>query len=218
MLYSYPFWFINAFALVNLGFGYFVNKNLKIGKSISIDYATIICVLSYIIIHTPLFSIIPYPLPLSLDCAFGAFVYYYVGYRLKGVNMELNRTSLILLILPFVFIGYHIRIGWNYHINMKDVEYNSLLLDLLLPLSFIYLFYIISILLKKVTGVSKLLAYVGRSSMTIFFTHAATLFFFNKQIELWLSTSLAIVVGVCIHILLTKSKYTRLLFLGISPK
>ena len=47
--YSYPYWFINAFALVNLGFGAIVGKSVKLGKEIAIDYTTILFFISYII-------------------------------------------------------------------------------------------------------------------------------------------------------------------------
>lgn len=218
LLYSYPFWFINAYAIVNLGFGYLINKNLKIGKSVMIDYATLVFVLSYILIHTPLLTFLPYPLPVSIDCAFGAFVYYYLGYKLQQVNIHLNRKTIIILIIPVVFVGLNAFFGWGYEINMKDVEYNSLLLDFVIPLSFVYLFYIISTQLKKVTVLSKVLAYIGCSSMTIFFTHAATLYVFNSHVAIWLNVLLTMFLGVVAHSLFSKYKYTKILFLGVSKK
>ncbi len=214
LAYSYPYWFINAFALVNLGFGTILSKSLKLSKEITIDYATILFLISYILIHTPLFSILPYPLPMSMDCAFGSYIYYYIGYKLKSVDIMNIKKFWIILIIPVLFIYLNNCLDWNYRINMKDITYNSLLLDLLVPCSFIYLLYVFSLLLKKICYVSDALAYIGCSSMTIFYTHAAILYLFLNDVPTWWNVLFAIIIGLFIHILLGKNKYTSLLFLG----
>lgn len=212
LIYSYPYWFINAFALVNLGFGTIVGKSLKLGEKITIDYATILFLISYVLIHTPLFSILPYPLPLSMDCAFGAYIFYYIGYKLKSVDIMNIKKYWIILIISILFICCNDYLDWNY--NMKDMTYNSLWLDMLVPCSFIYLLYVFSLLLKKVCYVSDALVYIGSSSMTIFYTHAAILFLFKNEVTTWLNVFFAIIIGLFIHYLFGRNKYTSLLFLG----
>jgi fucose 4-O-acetylase-like acetyltransferase len=214
LAYSYPYWFINAFALVNLGFGTILSKSLKLSKEITIDYATILFLISYILIHTPLFSIFPYPLPMSMDCAFGAYIYYYTGYKLKSVDIMNIKKFWIILILPALFIYLNNYLDWNYKINMKDITYNSLLLDMLVPCSFIYLLYIFSLLLKKVCYVSNTLVYIGSSSMTIFYTHAAILFLFKNEVPIGLNILFTIMIGLIIHNLFGRNKYTSIVFLG----
>ena len=214
LVYSYPYWFINAFAIVNIIFGIFFDKSLKIGKVLNVNYTTIIFLFSYILIHTHLFRILPYPLPMSIDCALGGYVFYYLGFKLKKVDLINNRKYLTILIIPFAFIILNRFLDLNYRFNMKAMSYHSIWLDLLIPCSFVYLLYIISVLLKKISYISNLLVKVGSSSMTIFYIHAAILYILKNEITTVMNVAITIVIGVVVHKLLTRFEFSRFLFLG----
>lgn len=223
-IYSYPFWFINSLLVVNICYclikkytSHNVLINIKIGGGkCSVYYSDIICIVCYVLIHTPLFNLLPIPLPWGVDAAIGAFVFFHVGNRLK--NLRLNGMLLvgiaILSVLSFTFLNSHFNL--DYRINMKSMTYNHVLLDLMVPLSFIFVFLWVSNILKRIPYISTFIAYVGKSSMTIYFTHAALLYSMKTYFCLYNVTAIIITisVGLTLHYLFGLHKTSKLLLLG----
>lgn len=104
----------------------------------------------------------------------------------------------------------------NYNINMKSMIYNHYLLDLIVPVSFTYMLYRLSLILTHVNFVKSVLAYLGKSSMTIYFTHAALLYILEKyfSLNIWMTITITIIVGGILHYIFRKFKILKILFTG----
>ena len=202
--YSYPWWFVNAMMVALILFS--LLNRVKIGGGIT----ALAC---YILIHISfLWEALPIPLPWSIDNALGAMVYIYVGWRMK--EYVFRWTHLWVLIIPvlFIWINWHFR--WHYHLNMKDMHFENALLDVVVPQSFTFLFYVVSLGLSRIPYVSRALAYVGMSSLTIFFVHAAVLHLVKPDMGALISVVTSVIVGVAMNMLWSTNAYTRYLFLG----
>lgn len=105
--------------------------------------------------------------------------------------------------------------GVNYQINMASMVYDNLILDLLVPCMFTFALYILCIQLKKWKIVATVVSILGRSSMTIYFTHAAIIFWLRSYVEQSMIVVLCIFIGMTLHHSFLRFRYTRMLFLGI---
>lgn len=59
---------------------------------------------------------------------------------------------------------------------MASIEYNHLILDLLVPCIFAFAIYLLCMYLKKWKYITYFFSVLGHSSLTIYFTHAALLY------------------------------------------
>lgn len=99
---------------------------------------------------------------------------------------------------------------------MASIEYNHLILDLLVPCMFAFTIYLLCMYLKKWKYITYLFSVLGHSSLTIYFTHAALLYVLAPFIGQPIMIVCCLITGACFHYLFTKFKYTRILFLGIT--
>lgn len=176
-----------------------------------------IIILSFIWIIIHLFDVmklILVPLPWSLDEALGAIVFLFIGDYAK--NIEHKQFHFLILIIPFIFITVNHTMELNYKFNMKSMMYNHYLLDLIVPVSFTYMLYRLSFLLSHVDFIKSVLVYLGKSSMTIYFTHGAILYLLGKyfSLNIWIIIAVTVIIGGILHNILYKFKLLRILFTG----
>lgn len=209
-IYSYPFWFINALFVSSIGFSYllWITKRYKNHTFL----LAIIILLFYITIHINVVYPFSFPLPWGLDQMFGALVFIYIGYIYNWKQLS-KPLQIILSLIALVFPFFNFECGYNYILNMQKMEYDNFILDLIIPCSFAMLFYKLSLIIKKIPIVNKILEELGRASMTIFFTHAAIFSLIGNEYPITRITA-ALGLGYLIHQILLLNTYLRLFFIG----
>lgn len=206
-VYSYPFWFINSLLVVNVAYclmnKFLDNRLLTLVKwgGVNLYYSDIICVACYLLIHTSVFHLLPIPLPWGIDAAIGAFVFFYIGDK-WNISISNQRWVWWSILFIIIFIAINHCCNWEYKINMKAMTYNHIILDLLVPTAFIFIFLQISKMLEHVPFISSALAYTGKCSMTIYFLHAALLYVMKSHVPIFMNISITISLGVFIHYIL----------------
>lgn len=203
--FSYPFWYINTLFVALVSFG--LIKQLR-------ETIQLLLIASlYIIIH--LMSCLDFhpPVPWGIDNAMGALVFIYIGDQFKMYKPK--KLHYFLVGLPVLFAFVNKWGGVNYQINMASMVYDNLILDLLVPCMFTFALYILCIQLKKWKIVATVVSILGRSSMTIYFTHAAIIFWLRPYVEQSMIVVLCIFIGMTLHYSFLRFRYTRMLFLGI---
>ncbi len=207
-LYSYPFWYMNC-----LFFSILIYSS---AKSFFKKGLFIIVLIFWIIAHLHIFrNIITTPLPWGIDNAIGVIIYLYLGDLFKQVSFK--RWHLILLLIPIIFIFANKCFNLSYYINCKDMTYNHALLDIIVPVSFTYLLYQISILIKNLNLPGRrILSYLGVCSISIYFTHAAILQILDRTLHLniWVCVLSCLIFGSLLQTIFKRNKITSLLFLG----
>ena len=204
-IYSFPFWYINALFVGSMAVG--------MAHSWKNGYKWLSLAVIWVVLHIGVLKLLPIPLPWGIDNALGAIVFLAVGHWAK--KMVCRQWHVWLLLVPVAFVVLNYYGGLGYKINMKSMIYDHFLLDLIVPLSFTYLLYRISCVLTRVHCVSSAIAYMGRASITIYFTHAAILWV-TRDVPYGASAQIAIalVVGLTLHALFSRYRLTRILFLG----
>lgn len=159
-------------------------------------------------------KLFPAPLPWSLDEALGAVIFLFIGDYAK--NIKSKPYHCLFLMIPFLFIIVNHLMKLNYDINMKSMIYNHYLLDFIVPVSFTYMLYRLSLILTHVNFVKSVLAYLGKSSMTIYFTHAALLCLLAEyfNLNIWITIAVTITIGGILHYIFCKFKILKILFTG----
>lgn len=216
-VYSFPWWFVNALMVSLIAFSF-----LRKAKSGGVILFVVIC---YALAHIQvIWRALPANLPWGIDEALGAIPFLWIGHMLRGrlqprtgVPFGVGRWALALggtLVVCAGFCASDTLLGWDYRLNMKSVIYTHWLLDLLVPLSFSYLAYLLSLLLARVPGVRSVLGYVGVACMTVFYIHACVLHVLRPLVGVWGAIVLAVVLGVALHALWSRWHWSRVVFLG----
>ncbi|MDN0047997.1 hypothetical protein QVO10_01120 [Bacteroides gallinaceum] len=203
-VYSFPFWYINALFVGSMAVG--------MAHSWKSKYKYLVLVAIWIVLHVGILKLLPIPLPWGIDNALGAIIFLAVGHGAQKVMRRRWHVLLLLIPIVFVLLNYYWDLG--YKINMKGMVYNHFLLDLIIPLSFTYLLYRISCVLARVQYLSLAIAYMGRASLTIYFTHAAVLWVTRDVPYVSAKIIIALIFGITLHALFGQFKLTRILFLG----
>lgn len=204
-IYSFPYWFINALMMGLLFYGTIRTYKYKI----------ILLLATYVIIHTQLFHLFPIPLPWGIDEGFGALIFIALGDYLKRINLS-DRKLYFIILIPLAFIimnHFHIL---TYKLDMKSMEFNNYILDIIIPVSFTYLFFLISKGIAKIPYIKNLFSYIGLSCMTIYYTHAALLWSYRELgiKNHFLLTLFIVLTGICLHLIFKYNKITSYLFLA----
>lgn len=206
-LYSYPFWFINALFISNILFLCLLYWTKSSQDKKTEALRLIICFLLYIIIHIPTIYPFKFILPWSVDQSLGAIIFIYVGYCLK--NTTLQRYIIVFPIFTLLFVVLHAFYPEiDYNLNMCQMSYPDLVLDLLVPLSFTITLYYLSLGLKYIPYISKILCLIGASSFTIFFTHASVIALWPWQ-KSFLLVLCCVVVGCLLHYIFNIYRVTK---------
>lgn len=204
-IYSFPYWFINALMMGLLFYGTIRKYKYKILFLLAI----------YTIIHTPIFHLLPIPLPWGVDEGFGALIFIALGDYIKKFNLSDKRLYCIIL-LPIVFILMEHGHILTYKLDMKSMWFNNYLLDIIIPVSFTYLFFLISKGIAKIPYIKNLFLQLGLCCMTIYYTHAAFLWSYRElgiRNHLILTILIAL-TGICLHYIFRSNKKLSYLFLG----
>lgn len=204
-IYSYPYWFINALMIGLLFYGTIKDKKYNIIYLIAV----------YLIIHLNVLKLLPIQLPWSLDEGLGALIFIAIGDSFKKINIEDRRLYLIVfLAIIFILLGkYHVL---DFKLNMKDMTYSNYILDILIPVSFTYLFFLISKIISKIPFFRNIFIQTGLCCMTVFYTHAALLWSYRGFgiDNHTLLTLLIVITGIIIHYIFKSNKITSFLFLS----
>lgn len=110
-----------------------------------------------------------------------------------------------------------------YHLDMKNGHYSNPVLALLLPAAAGVIFIAGAGLLSKIKGISDVLAYVGKASMTVMYLHILLIGQVVKHIYgegyFILSCLVVVLLMSCLfHYLVSKNKWMSLIFLGCLDK
>ena len=206
--FSYPFWYINTLFVALVAFGLI--------KQLRPTIQLLLIASSYVIIHLMSYLDFHPPVPWGIDNAMGALVFIYIGDRFKMYRPK--NWHYFLVGLPVLFTFINKLGGVNYQINMASMEYENLILDLLVPCMFTFTLYVLCIQLKKWKVISNMVSILGRSSITIYFTHAAIISWLRPYMEQSTIVALCIFIGLLLHYLFLRFGYTRMLFLGINKE
>lgn len=210
-LYSYPFWFINALFVSTVLFAcilYVLEKHkISVGGGI-----LVITTLLWIVVHIKAIFPFPYPLPWGIDQALGALVFMGLGYMLKGRSLKKWHIVFPLLAIAYI-VGYQIWPSINCTLNMMPMTYNSIVIDMVVPMVFSISLYIFSKMLTYVPLIREALSSIGACTFTIFFTHAAILAVCPWGLT-WGSVLVAVAAGWLIHNVFIRNRNTKMLFVG----
>lgn len=203
-IYSFPYWYINALFIGILMMGICVTWK----KMYQYGFIAVI----WIFLHTGLIHLLPVPLPWGIDNALGSVVFLYIGYLAKDIQYK--KWHLLFLLLPFIFIVLNEYTNLNYKINMMGMVYEHFMLDIIVPLSFTYLFYRLSCFITRMPLICTITAYLGQASITIYFVHAAILWIIRDNFDDSIRIMAALAIGCAFHGLFEYFRITRIMFLG----
>jgi fucose 4-O-acetylase-like acetyltransferase len=163
-----PYWFIRALIVAHV----VVSWQKWVDGRCSSRYnvcSLVACVLCWLLIHNPWIDFNHRLLQL-----FGAI--FFVGIA-KIWSQGIQHLSLRVVSVVFVigFIIWNELYGFLFRLNMSDGVYDNWLLDLCVTLSFSSAIYLISLFFQWL-GEQRLLSYVGKASMAIFYVHVPILF------------------------------------------
>lgn len=149
---------------------------------------------------------------MGIDNAMGALVFIYIGDKFKVYKTQKWHYSLLCAPVLFTFIN---KLGGvNYRINMASIEYNHLILDLLVSCIFAFAIYLLCMYLKKWKYITYFFSVLGHSSLTIYFTHAALLYVLAPLIGQPIAVACCLIAGALFQHIFTRFNITRTLFLG----
>lgn len=204
---TYPFWFANAMLMACIAYSFlktYVSSKIRV---------SLICLIWFVIHVVYIPDCLPAYLPLGIDLALGAICYIEVGFLLKTFNGK--RAAFLFVIIPFIFALCNANGLLLYRLNMMSMIYDHVFLDLLVPLSFVILLYVLCSYIEKCSVVSNILQYIGQASMSIMFMHVAIIYLCtNLGLPKYLSIVLGALLPVVANYFYNQSAITRLLFLG----
>lgn len=209
--FSYPFWFI-----FSLFWGLFLLGSIKcIAKKVTFrggTYVPLAALMSiWILIHILSMMNINFTLPWGLDCALGGCCYLYVGDLFKFYKYK--KWHAVFIVVPVLIYFIFQFCQYSYEINMASQIYKHILLDIVIPFSCFFALYHICKLLENIRPVASPISCLGRCSITIYFVHAAVLHGLEGMYPKEMIVCVAIIIGVALHLLFDKNKWTRTLFL-----
>lgn len=202
--FSYPFWYVNTLLVALVAFGLI--------KQLTQSLQLLLIASLYLIVHLMTYWDFHPPVPWGIDNAMGALVFIYIGDKFKVYKTQKWHYSLLCAPVLFTFIN---KLGGvNYRINMASIEYNHLILDLLVPCIFAFAIYLLCMYLKKWKYITYFFSVLGHSSLTIYFTHAALLYVLAPLIGQPIAVACCLIAGALFQHIFTRFNITRTLFLG----
>lgn len=207
--FSYPFWFINTLLCSIIV--------LNIFDKVSIKYLIFVAIVMFLTSYIPLVKSLKIPLPWGIDCVLVSVLYMVAGY---GFNFyKYNKWHNVIFIIPILLVSVIALTGSNYRLDIAAKFMSNPVLDVIIPLSFFWCIWKISVWLSKIPIVSSWLSLLGQCCMTIFFVHAFCIAF-SKQIgaPIVLQVLIGLSLGILLHYLFSYNKYLSKLFLGKTKK
>lgn len=116
--------------------------------------------------------------PWNIDVCLIAIPYMVLGYyaKLNGAKLKTKfdtSKGKLVIVASFIVVCTCLYVfkatGW-FNLDMKYTQYKNPFLDLLIPVIFVSIFWVLSTLIKS-TFMGKLLAFIGQKSLTIMYLH-----------------------------------------------
>lgn len=161
------------------------------------------------------------PMMWNIDVALMAVVYFSLGYYMKNIWMNVTKPWLI---TGFIFSVTAILLDWfkviDYHLSMKFLRYEHIVLDLVIPLSMTLVFVGVFQLIASRMSL-KWLQQIEKHSISIMYLHIFTDIVLNDYFKYGIIgfTAFGLVVPIVASIIIQKLVPHGKLFLGgFSPK
>ena len=161
------------------------------------------------------------PMLWNIDVALMAIVYFAIGYYMKDIWMNITKPWLI---SGFIVSITAISLDWfkviDYHLSMKFLRYEHVLLDLIIPLSFTIVFVGVFQVIARHMSLSWLQK-IEKHSISIMYLHIFTDIVLNDYFKYGIIgfTALGLVMPIIASILIQKLvPYGKLFLGGFSPK
>lgn len=157
-IFSYPFWFINTL---------FVSQMILalLGKLKPLIASGIILIMYFI--GYLYFGNMNLALPWGLECCLFAVPYMSIGYLFK--SYQYKKWHWLIACIPLLVVLCSLMDYYQYKLDIASRTVEHPLIDLLIPFSFFWLLWRISIVLSKIAVIRTIFSSLGRSSMVIFF-------------------------------------------------
>ncbi|MGF2617974.1 acyltransferase family protein [Rossellomorea vietnamensis] len=155
--------------------------------------------------------------PGNIQVSAFSVVFFAVGFYSSSSNwLSTSKTASISAIIGSLLIFLESKGIIHYSLDMKYQIYNHLLLDIVVPLSFIILIIKISSLVEGIPIINRLMNIAGQSSLTVMYLHLPLIIISRKfhEFNLIEVTCIALAVSSFIHFLNKRNKLTRILLLG----
>jgi hypothetical protein len=161
------------------------------------------------------------PMIWNIDVALMAVVYFAFGYYMKNIWMNVTKPWLIAGIIGSVSA---FSLDWfnviDYHLSMKFLRYDHLVLDLLIPLSFTLVFVGVFQLIASRMSL-KWLQRIEKHSISIMYLHIFTDVVLNDYFQYGIIgfTVFGLIIPIVASIIIQKLvPHGKLLLGGFSPK
>ncbi|WP_419959931.1 acyltransferase family protein [Psychrobacillus sp. BM2] len=156
------------------------------------------------------------PMLWNLDVVLMAIVYFALGYYAKSFWMNITKTWLIGSLIIAITAIITDKLGFiDYHLSMKFLRYEHLLLDLIIPIAFII---VILALFQRITAILSLdwLAKIEKHSISIMYLHIFTDIILNDYFQYGIIgfTTLGIIIPITASIVIQKMIPYGKFFLG----
>lgn len=204
------FWFITVLYFTEIVFFFIMYI-----PSITIRVLTVLML--YSISH---FSIIKIPCYWAVDITLYAILFYYIGFIIKKINVELNWNHILVcsLGMNLVLVLLQVYEIIDYQLVMKNKTYNHFILDILIPVSFCITILGVCWKCKNNTGL-KYLSLIGKYSLPIMYLHIPVYYIFSERLSFRNASILFIFLAIIIPIIISKCFFEkvhilRFLFLG----
>lgn len=172
-----------------------------------------------------LLSVIEFPfvLPWGIEIVGFALTYMFIGYIIRTEIAPIFEVNKILRtsILFFSLFGVCCIVLANYYhvfffkLDMAARQMTDPFLDLIIPMSFGLVFLKISRIIITLRFIRIVLEIIGRSSMTIFFTHAGIIAMCRKFVnDSSLEILICLITGIIIYYIIKRFKLSSFYLLG----
>jgi fucose 4-O-acetylase-like acetyltransferase len=163
-----------------------------------------------------------YPFPLCFNVTAIALTYYHLGNYLKTHKIPEGRVFTLFVLLLSIAGALLKMKGLDVGVNLKYTDYGTPILNIVFPLSFIWLIFKASEKLELSCYPKRVLGFIGRASMTIMFLHQFFHFVISPRLGLAdnhaMTFLLSIVGPIAIHIVISKVPCLNVFLLGEFPK
>ena len=220
------FWFVTTLFFTNLFF-------LWMTKYFNLTKQVIILTVFYLIAHIEsLFAMRviggapdeasqSIPMIWNLDVALMAIVYFAIGYYMKDIWMNITKpwlvTGLVVSIAAVTLDWFNVI---DYHLSMKFLRYEHVLLDLIIPLSITIVFVGVFQLITARMSL-KWLQQIEKHSISIMYLHIFSDIVLNDYFKYGIIgfTAIGLIIPIVASILIQKLvPYGKLFLGGFSPK
>lgn len=212
--YSYAYWFINVLTISLLLIKYLVTTS---GYYLTCTVSIVFWIIAHLFQNT----LREVSLPWGLEYILLSVPYMTLGITFKMMDWyrrpPIKYINLLCFGMGILAIVFDYRFGMNYSYNLNCYIIGHGIYDLFIPIIALYALSFIGRIFTRWKVLSKMMIYVGKSSMVIFFTHTYLIskikryVFGTTYIELFV---LCILSGVVIYYVADKNQMLRKFLLG----